>query len=522
MSSSLARKTGPVLALVAAAAGATLAGAHARQAHANDAVAPLRVPSPHRAAQRLLPPVRARGEAPIAHSVEERMRFYDVPGVSIAIIYNGRIESLQAYGLADAELKVRVDTGTLFQAGSISKPVAAVAALRLAERGTLTLDDDVNRWLRTWKVPRSRHTAREKVSVRRLLTHSAGLTVAGFMGYHLFDPVPTLPQILDGKRPANSAPVRNDTIPGARWHPSGGGYVVLQQLLEDVTRQPFTDLARDLVLDPLGMRSSTFENPLPVWRLPESAAGHDPLGRPIAGKRRIYPEMAAAGLWSRPADLARFAIAIQRAGRGDSSGPLSPSLAAQLLTPDTLTTLGGNRWGLGVTLEGSGDAERFGHGGADEGFISQLVAFRHHGLGAVVMTNGDRGGALAQEILRAIATEYEWPALQPVVIDTVPTDSSEATALAGYYVNYVSGRDTAFVRLAVHDGRLGVWNGAGVRAFWAQPDGRFTDPLTSDTFWAERDAGGRVVALRQMNLWQQSVVRRLARAPDRRLAASGR
>lgn len=501
------------LAAATAAGACALVAALAAHAAASDDVPPTRTPNPSRALRQLVPVVIARGGSPSGHSLEDRMRHYNVPGVSIAIIYDSRIEPLQTYGIADADLQVPVDTSTLFQAGSISKTVAAMAALRLAERGTIDLDSDVNRWLRSWKVPRSRFTATHKVTVRRILRHSAGLSVPGFMGYHVDDPAPTLRQILDGLRPANSAPVRNDTVPGHRWHPSGGGYVVLQQLLEDVSRQSFVALARELVLDPVGMRTSTFENPLPVWRVPDAAAGHDPLGRPISGKRRVYPEMAAAGLWSRPADLARFAIAIQRAAAGDSTGPVSPSLAARLLTPDTLLSLGGHRWGLGLTLEGAGDTERFGHAGADEGFISQMVAFRRGGLGAVVMTNGDRGGALAQEIIRAIATEYEWPALQPVAIDTVPTDSAIAADVAGRYVNYVSGRDTAFVRLDWHDGHLGVWNGAGVRPFWAQPDGRFTDPLTSDTFWAERDPSGRVVAVLQMNLWQQSTVRRLARAP---------
>lgn len=462
-------------------------------------------------ALRLLSPVVTAGADLPRYSLEERMRFYGVPGVSLAIINEGRVESVRAYGLADATDGIAVDTTTLFQAGSISKPVAAIAALRLAERGRLDLDADVNRYLDSWTLPTSRFTRSAAVTTRRLLTHSAGLTVWGFPGYAPGAPVPTLVEVLNGRPPANTPPIRNDTIPGHRWLYSGGGYTVLQQLLIDLTGLPFPRLARALVLNPLGMARSTYENPLPAARLHEAAAGHTARGEPIPGKRHTYPEMAAAGLWTTPSDLARFAIAVQQAAKAAAS-PLSPQLVRGLLTPDTLLTIGGNHWGLGLTIDGTGDAERFGHSGADAGFIAQMVAFRHVGKGAVIMTNGQRGGALIQELLRAIATEYEWPALQPVRVDTVATDAS-ARALAGRYVNFVTGTDTVFITLAWENGRLGVRLGNGVRGFWAQADGRFVDPVSSDAFWPELDEDGEVVAVRHQNLWQGTEERRMVRVP---------
>lgn len=464
-----------------------------------------------RTTRMLAPPISPSGAALPRYSLEERMRFYGVPGVSMAIINEGRVESVRAYGLADATARIPVDTTTLFQAGSISKPVAAIAALRLAERGRLDLDSDINRYLEDWKLPESRFTRNATVTTRRVLTHTAGLTVWGFPGYAPGQPVPTLVDVLNGRFPANTPPIRNDTIPGHRWLYSGGGYTILQQLLIDVTEQPFPALARELVLDPLGMTRSTYENPLPPARLDEAAAGHDARGETIPGKRHTYPEMAAAGLWTTPSDLARFAVAVQRAAQAAAS-PLSPQLARGLLTPDTLLTIGGNHWGLGLTIDGTGAAERFGHGGADAGFIAQMVAFRHTGKGAVIMTNGQRGGALIQEVLRAIATEYEWPALRPVSVDTVATDAS-ARELAGRYVNFVTGTDTVFITLAWDNGRLGVRLGNGMRGFWAEAGGRFVDPVSSDAFWAERGEDGEIVAVRHQNLWQGTEERRLVRAP---------
>jgi CubicO group peptidase (beta-lactamase class C family) len=447
------------------------------------------------------------------YSLEERMRFYGVPSVSLAIINDGRVESLRAFGLSDAETQTPADTTTLFQAGSISKPVAAIAALRLWERGRLDLDADVNRLLVSWKLPRSRYTQQENVTTRRILTHSAGLTVWGFPGYAPGRPLPSLVEILDGRPPANTPAIRNDTIPGRRWLYSGGGYTILQQLLIDLTGQPFPTLARELVLEPLGMGRSTYENPLPPERLARAAAGHTARGEPIPGKRHTYPEMAAAGLWTTPGDLARFAIAVRDAAQGAAS-PISPQLAQALLTRDTLLTIGGNHWGLGLTVDGRGEAERFGHSGADAGFIAQMVAFRHTGKGAVIMTNGQRGGALIQELLRAIALEYEWPALQPVRVDTVPPDSSAAFSLVGRYVNFVTGRDTAFVNLVWDEGRLGVRLGNTVRPFWTQASGRFVDPVSSDAFWGEWDEGGELVAVRHRNLWQGTEERRMVRVPQ--------
>lgn len=471
------------------------------------------VPRAAHALGHLTPATTLAGAPASLYTLQERMAFYGVPGVSIAIINDGRVESVIAAGQRDAASGAPADTTTLFQAASISQPIAALTALRLAERGRLDLDTDVNRYLEQWTLPPSRFTVAHKVTPRRILSHTAGLTGWELPAFAPGAPVPTLPELLSGNTRAGTLPITNDTVPGRRWLYSAGGYAALQQLLEDVTDTPFPALARRLTLAPLGMTRTTFEHPLPPARITNAAAAHDALGRPMPTPRHVHPAMAAAGLWTTAADLARLAVAIQRSARGDASAPFSMGIASQLLTPDTALGLFGQRWGLGLAIAGRGPTERFAHAGSDDGFRSHLVAFRRTGQGAVVLTNGQRGDALIQEILRAIATEYRWPALQPVEVDTVPTDSVTAYPLAGRYVNYVSAGDTAFVTLVWKNGRLGGMIDSEVRPLWAQADGRFTDPLTSDTFWAEYDELGHVVALGHVNLWQESIPRRLPRAP---------
>ena len=239
-----------------------------------------------------------------------------------------------------------VTTESMFQAGSISKPVAALAALHLVEQGKLSLDSDVNQTLKSWKVPASVVAPAAVVTLRELLTHTAGLTVHGFPGYAANEPVPTLVQILNGEKPANTDPILVEATPGSRWKYSGGGYTVLQQLMVDVSQQPFPDLMRELVLTPLGMTRSTYDQPLPASLHSSAATPYRSDGTPVEGGSHTYPEMAAAGLWSTPTDLARFAIEIQRSLQGNANHVISTQMTTQMLTR------GKGDWGLGIAIGG--------------------------------------------------------------------------------------------------------------------------------------------------------------------------
>lgn len=327
-----------------------------------------------------------------------------IHGLSLAVIRDGAIVKAQGYGFIDGEGKTPVTTDTLFQAGSISKPVSALGLLALVEKERLSLDADVNGRLKTWKVPENDLMKTEKVTLRRLLSHSAGLTVHGFPGYAVGASVPTLVQVLDGEKPANTAAIRVDLLPGSRWRYSGGGYTVAQQLVIDVAGQSFPAFMHATVLKPLGMSASTFEQPLPTEKAALTATGHLPTGpRPVPGRWHIYPEMAAAGLWTTPSDLARFALAVQDAFAGRSTNIISQSLAREMLTKQK------GDFGLGLGLAGEGRLARFSHGGRDQGFDAMLTAYVDTRQGAVVMINANDNTGTLTRVIEAIADAYRWP-----------------------------------------------------------------------------------------------------------------
>lgn len=350
----------------------------------------------------LLLPVSVKGQPSVPLKLADRMQFYKTPAVSIAFVNNGRIEWARAYGVREVGSREPVTTQTLFQAGSISKPVAATIALQMAQSGRFALDEDVNKKLVSWKIPENEFTGEQKVTLRRILSHSAGLTNHAAGNYASDAKLPTLLQILDGVKPANTPPIRVDLIPGSRWRYSGGGYGVLQQLIIDAGGKPFQQIAQEIIFGPLKMRHSTFEQPLPERFRRMAAVGHNRAGEKIAGNWIVFPEMAAAGLWSTPSDLARFALELQKSKAGKSNKILKTEMTNQMLTRQV------ENWGLGFVLEGEGNSARFSHRGDTEGYKCLLVMYQNTGQGAVIMTNSDRGDRLADEILRSIAKEYGW------------------------------------------------------------------------------------------------------------------
>jgi CubicO group peptidase (beta-lactamase class C family) len=344
-----------------------------------------------------------QSQAPQRAALSERMALHSVPGASIAVIDDGRVAWARGYGVREAGTHDLVTTRTLFQAASISKPVAAAAALRLAQEGQLDLDEDVNRYLVSWKVP-ANGAWQPRVTLRHLLCHGGGTTVHGFPGYRRDRERPTVAQVLAGFSPANTPAVRVDTIPGTQFRYSGGGTTIIQRLLMDVTGKPFAELMRDLVLDPLDMHDSTYEQPLPETRWSAAASGHRTGGGVVEGKWHVYPEQAAAGLWTTPSDLARFALDILRARAGQPGTLLARETVEQMLAPQVEEHIG-----LGFFLDGAGDRLRFHHSGDNEGFKYMLVVYAERGQGAIVMTSGDEGWMLYDEIMRTIAAEYGWP-----------------------------------------------------------------------------------------------------------------
>ena len=380
-----------------------------------------------RVAAGLRPGIVIKGAPPLTYSLAERMAHYKVPGISIALVDSGRIVWARGYGLKESGTSDSVTPATLFQAASISKPVAATALLHLVEEGKLALDTPVNEYLKSWKLPDNKLTAKEKVTLRRIVAHFAGLTVHGFPGYAAGDSIPTVPQILDGVKPANTPAVRVETVPGTVWNYSGGGITIEQLAMMDVTGEAFPALVKRLVLDPIGMTNSGYDQPLPAGKKGQEAAGYRPDGKMVEGRWHTYPEMAAAGLWTTPTDLLKWAMEITAARAGKSTKVLSQKMATEMLTVQKAPS------GLGPMLHGSGHAFYFEHGGANEGYRCMVMYFPEIGRGAAVMTNSDAGSAVAQEILYALASEYRWPDYAPREIEPVALDSMVAIDLVGDY-----------------------------------------------------------------------------------------
>jgi CubicO group peptidase (beta-lactamase class C family) len=334
-------------------------------------------------------------------NLQKLMELYNVPGLSIAVIDDYKIIWTKAYGVTDVGSDKPVTTKTLFQAGSISKPVAATGALFLVEKGKLSLDEDVNLKLKTWKLPENEFTKTQKVTLRRLMSHTAGLTIHGFPGYDLDAPLPTLLQIFNGEKPANTAPIRVDTIPGTLERYSGGGITIEQQLVIDVTEKPFPEFMRETVLEKIGMKDSSYDQPLAAAWASRTSGGTYRDHKAVHGRWHIYPEMAAAGLWTTPTDLATFAIEIALSKHGKANRLLSEKMTNEMLTPVMDSA------GLGFFLDKQNPGQ-FGHNGADEGFQALLTMNADTGNGLAIMANSDNGVSVAELILRSVAKEYGW------------------------------------------------------------------------------------------------------------------
>jgi CubicO group peptidase (beta-lactamase class C family) len=319
-----------------------------------------------------------------------------------------------------------------------------MVALKKVQERKLALDENINNKLVSWKLPDNEFTAKQKVTLANLLSHTGGLTVHGFPGYAVGERLPTLQQVLDGAEPANTAPVRVDMEPGTKFRYSGGGTTIAQLAIMDIEKKPFPQIASEAVLKPLKMSHSTYSQPLPAdWRV-RAASGHRGDGRLVEGKIHVYPEMSAAGLWTTPTDLAKFAIEVQLSLAGKSNKVLSKQMTEKMVTPFV-----GDSVGMGFFVERHGAAMYFGHGGADEGFRAELVVSRDKGYGAVVMVNSDNG-QIIREIIKAIAREYGWEEFLPAPYEVVSLDP---TRLDGYVGRFQINPDRVLT-LTRENGRL--------------------------------------------------------------------
>lgn len=347
---------------------------------------------------------KSGADSGIATSVLERMQALGVPGMSVAVFDQGKIIWSKGYGFRNKELKQPVNSSTVFQAASISKPVTSVASFRIMEKGLIDLNENINTYLKRWKVPENEFTSEAKVTLKGIVSHTAGLSVLGFYGYDRNDSIPDVIQILDGVRPANSKPVRVFMKPNTKEFYSGGGFTVLQLAIEEITGKPFYEAMDELVLHPAKMKNSKFSLEIPEKMKRNFAIGYRRNGDVVKGGYHIYPEQAAAGLWTTPSDLVKFMLLVGSCYRNDK-GFLNQSTVKEMFKKIP------GAGGLGFGIDGTGDSLRFRHSGGNEGYACYAVSFAETGRGAVVMTNSDNGTPLIREFLRAISKEYHWPSM---------------------------------------------------------------------------------------------------------------
>ena len=341
--------------------------------------------------------------------VMERFR---VPGVSVAVIKDFKIDWAKGYGVADVESGMRVDADTMFQAASISKPVAAMAAVRAAQDGRFGLDQDVNTILKSWKLPDSEFTRGHPVTPRALMSHTSGLGDGfGFPGYHPSAPRPTVVQILDGSPPSNVGKVLMERPPFVAEKYSGGGVTLMQLLMTDALARPYPEIMQTVVLGPVGMTNSAYEQPLSAAHDRHAARAHSGRGLAMDTKWHVYPELAAAGLWTTPTDLAKFAIEVQQTALGRSTRVLTRASVLEMLTP-----VGVGDYAVGFAITKKGEGWYFAHNGSNWGFQCSLLAHRVKGYGVAIMTNGDSGGAVIREIEARVAAAYGWDSLDKPVL----------------------------------------------------------------------------------------------------------
>jgi CubicO group peptidase (beta-lactamase class C family) len=407
--------------------------------------------------------VRIRGTRNDDMSLGSQMKALGVPAVSIAAIRNGSIDWAQAYGVSSRE-GAGVTTETLFGAASISKPVTALGVLKLVEEKKIDLDANVNLYLKRWRIPENQFTEMQKVTVRELLNHTSGIGTRNGEIYDPHSPVPTFVQILNGEAPARTQPVRVEAVPGTRFAYSNGGYLVLALLIEDVTGESFTAYMKRTVLDPIGMKHSTFQAPLPSnWQALAATAYAADGKEALPPARFVEPNLPAGGLWSTPTDLARFLLEVQREYEGKSHKILHQQTMRLMLTPNK-NIVASRRWGLGFEVGGAPDNAYMRHEGS--AFFQDDMVEYLHGNGIVVMTSGGGGGELAEEIIRSAGTVYDFPDFKPIEHAVVAVPFPVLRTYAGTY---------AYIKVSVAEGHLAAEIPAGSPAvrLYAESPTRF-------------------------------------------------
>jgi CubicO group peptidase (beta-lactamase class C family) len=380
-------------------------------------------------------------------TLSERMKYYGVKGLSIAVVHDYKIEWAKGYGWADSLEQRPVDTTTLFQACSVSKSINALALMKLAQDKKIDLYTDINNYLTSWKFPYDKISKGKKITTANLLSHTAGLSIHGFSGYANGETIPSIIQTLDGLSPANNKPVRSEFKPGLKFQYSGGGTIISQLILMDVTHEDYAEYMRKNILEPIGMMHSFFTVPPPKEKEKVLATGYFSNGNEVRGKFHNHPQ-AAAGLWTTPTDICKYIIEMQLSREGKSNKVLNEATTNLMLTPYI-----DKNSAFGVFVEKKGERNYFQHNGGSVGFRCQYYASLDGGDGVMVMINSSNGG-IVEEVVNNIARVYGWKDFYPVkntIVKAAIINPSE-TSLYKYVGAYRNGDE--FIKIVKRGAEL--------------------------------------------------------------------
>ncbi len=457
------------------------------------------MPTPaERLATNVLPIVRIKGEN-LRYTMDERRAHYACPAVGLAVIDGGELAWAAGYGDYEEGSDRKIDADTMFSGASISKTYTAMLALQLVERGVWNLDADVNRYLKSWQVPENEFTKQEPVTLRWLLSHKAGTTIHGFGRYPHDKPMPTALDILKGPVQFMNGTTKGvfvDKVPGGTTRYSGGGTTIVEQMLEDATGKRFHQLASENIFEPLGMKHSTFEVPLPARFHDITACGHEG-GSRLPEKFCSVPAVAAGAIFCSPADHARFMVACRDAYFGKKGAILNQQLAQQMMTIQGEH----GEFGLGWEIMGTGPNRRFGHGGSNDGYQCESTCYLEDGKGAVVMTSADSGLIFYWEVFNAVADMYAWRdfMLEEKVVQKIPEE--QFLRYAGEY-DIVAGVDAPGMKIWGENGKLMsqiIGMRGGAREIMMDQNGRFFNrngPYETAVVYDDNNIARELIVLR--------------------------
>lgn len=426
-------------------------------------------------------------------TLDERMDFYHVKGMSIAVVKDYKVIWAKGYGWADVETKKPVTTETLFEPGSISKSLNAMGVLKLVQDKKLDLYADINSYLTSWQFPYDEISRNKKITLSHLLSHSAGLGVHGFPGYNLKEAIPSVPHVLDGEAPANTPAVRSLFEPGLKFQYSGGGTTISQLIISDVTHQPYDEFMYENVLKPIGMTNSFYSQPPPVDKRHLCASGYHTDGEAVPNRFHVYPEQGAAGLWMTPTDLCQYIIETQLAYEGKSSKVLNQEMTTLHLTPYNDASAA-----MGVFIDDRSGTLYFQHSAGNEGFCGQYYGSLQGGNGVAVFlnTDGDSYG-LIPEVINSVATVYAWKGYyEPVYKTTVDVKDKTLQKYVGVY--QIDGRALTHI-VKQKDGYYLYADGTSSKMYFSSETDFFNIAFSSEKQFVTDPSGNVTGYLRLLN-----------------------